>query len=253
MAMLPRSSSPWTMLTMDEAMRADRATFHAPLALLFCGAVLLLGRIWTFTTLPFLYPKEPKEVPYWIPSHAIAFFKDAHGTITAGREYLGNTREPFALTLAGERIYFITSPQDVSTTYKNIVSLTFDDYVRDMMYQFGGSEDGVSKMWQDPSKDGKGTTLLSPNPLHKCLARLGEDFYRQQLHPGKNLDELQSQFLPNIHWSVDYDKISDKIIVASNTGEKTVSLLGWIREVLLHSATKSFFGDKLLEIELNMF
>lgn len=152
--------------------------------------------------------------------------------------------------MAGERLYIITSPQDVSAVYKNIVSLTFDDYIRDMMYQFGGSEDAVQKMWQDPSK---GTRLLSPNPLHKNLARLGEDFYRQQLHPGTNLENLQSQFMPKIHKSLSYENISENIILSSTTGEKTVSLLGWVREVLLDSATRAFFGDRLLEIEPNMF
>jgi hypothetical protein len=155
--------------------------------------------------------------------------------------------------VAGERLYIISSPQDVSAVYKNIVSLTFDDYIRDMMYQFGGSEDAVQKMWQDPSGDGKGTALLSPNPFHKNLARLSEDFYRQQLHPGTNLEDLQSQFMPKIHESLNYKKISENIIISSTTGEKTVSLLGWVREVLLDSATRSFFGDRLLEIEPNMF
>ena len=155
--------------------------------------------------------------------------------------------------MAGERLYIITSPQDVSAVYKNTVSLTFDDYIRDMMYQFGGSEYAVQKMWQDPSKDGEGTKLLSPNPLHKNLARLGEDFYRQQLHPGTNLEYLQSQFMPNIHKSLSYENISENIIISSTTGEKTVSPLGWVREVLLDSATRSFFGDRLLEIEPNMF
>lgn len=155
--------------------------------------------------------------------------------------------------MAGERLYIITSPQDVSTVYKNIVSLTFDDYIRDMMYQFGGSDDGVKKMWQDPGKDGQGLALLSPNPLHKNLARLGEDFYRQQLHPGTNLEVLQSQFMPNIHKSLIYENISEKAIISSTKGERTVSLLEWVRGVLLDSATRSFFGDRLLEIEPNMF
>ena len=134
--------------------------------------------------------------------------------------------------------------------YKNIASLTSDEFIRDMMYQFGGSEDGIQKMWQDPSK---GIRLLSPNPLHKSLARLGEYFYRQQLHPGINLENLQSQFMPNIDKSLSYENISENIIISSTTGEKTVSLLGWVREVLLYSATRSFFGDRLLEIEPHLF
>lgn len=121
------------------------------------------------------------------------------------------------------------------------------------MYQFGGSEDAVHKMWQDPGKDGHGRALLSPNPVHKNLARLGEDFYRQQLHPGTNLETLQSQFMPNIHNSLIYEVIPEEVIISSTKGEKTVSLLGWVRGVLLDSATRSFFGDRLLDIDPNLF
>ena len=185
----------------------------------------------------------------------IAIYDTCKGVklIDKTREYFGNTREPYAITMAGERLYIITSPQDVSAVYKNVVSLTFDDYIRDMMYQFGGSDDAVHKMWQNPDKEGSGTALLSPNPFHKNMARLGEDLYRQQLYPGTHLEDLQSQFMPNIHKALSYEKISEKIIISLSQGEKVVSLLGWVREVLLDSATRSFFGDKLLEIEPNMF
>jgi hypothetical protein len=43
------------------------AFFHAPVTLLVLIMALLLWRLWTFTILPWLSPKEPKEVPYWIP------------------------------------------------------------------------------------------------------------------------------------------------------------------------------------------
>lgn len=121
------------------------------------------------------------------------------------------------------------------------------------MFQFGGSQDAVDKMWQQPSEDRSGVALLSRNPLHKNLARLGEDFYRQQLHPGTELENLQSHFLPNIHKSVTFDNISDRAITSSTKGEKTISLLAWVREVLMDSATRSFFGNRLLEIDPNIF
>lgn len=175
------------------------------------------------------------------------------GSYESFREYFGNTREPYAITLAGERLYVITSAQDVTTVYKNINSLTFDDYVQDMMYRFGGSKDAIKKMWRDPGTDDIGTANPDLNPFHKNLAKLGEDLYRQQLQPGTNLEELQSDFMPNIHNALVYDKMSDKILVAPAHDAKIVSLLAWVREVLLDSATRSFFGDRLLEIEPNLF
>lgn len=45
----------------------NQALFHAPVTLLVLMTALLLWRLWTFTIYPWLHPKEPKEVPYWIP------------------------------------------------------------------------------------------------------------------------------------------------------------------------------------------
>ncbi len=121
------------------------------------------------------------------------------------------------------------------------------------MVCFGVTPFAVAKMWEKPANDGPGSAILSPNPLHKLLAKLSEDFYRQQLYPRKPLEILQSTFMPNIHNSLKWYNISSKIISSSTKDAKIVSLLGWCREVLLDSATRSFFGNRLLEIELNLF
>ena len=42
------------------------------------------------------------------------------------RRYFGDPREPSALTLAGETIYVITSPEDATAAYKGTSRLTFD-------------------------------------------------------------------------------------------------------------------------------
>ncbi len=43
---------------------------HAPLIGALTAAVLALviWRLWRFTITPALYPDDPKELPYWIPS-----------------------------------------------------------------------------------------------------------------------------------------------------------------------------------------
>ena len=121
------------------------------------------------------------------------------------------------------------------------------------MVTFGATPSAVEKMWQNPSKDIAATKKSRINPLHKALAHLGEDLYRQQLQPGRELDILQSSFLHNIHESICWQNLSDKITVSSSRDRKTVSLLGWCREVLLDAATKSFFGDRLQEIDPDLF
>ncbi|MCJ1343208.1 hypothetical protein MMC31_001400, partial [Peltigera leucophlebia] len=44
-----------------------------------------------------------------------------------------------------------------------------------------------------------------------------------------------------------------KIIVSSTANERSVSLLEWTRQVLLDGSTRAFFGDKLLEIDPDLF
>ena len=87
------------------------------------------------------------------PNIALIFSGFIIGYISdvSDRMYFGNSRKLFAVIIAGERIYIITSPRDVSSVYKNTTLLTFDDYIKDMMYQFGGSDFAVGQIWQNLS------------------------------------------------------------------------------------------------------
>ena len=166
------------------------------------------------------------------------------------REYFGNTRDPFTIVVAGQKLCIITSSQDVQAVYKNSLSLTFDDYIRDMMLSFEMTPLAVDKMWQKPTPE---STLIGSNSLNKSLVQRGEDFYRQQLHPGPKLEILQRKLMSNIDQSLRWDSISNNIIRSSTPNTKTLSLLTWCRDVLLDSATRAFFGDSLLVVEPDLF
>lgn len=159
----------------------------------------------------------------------------------------------------GTKIYVMTSSQDVAVVYRNIEQLTFDEYIRGMMLQFGATPAAVDKMWRKPtSSDFLSSNDLQPNPLLKPLAHLSDGFNRQQLHPGERLDVLQNTFLGNIHKSLTWENMSPKVILSSVPGKestrtRTVSLIAWTREVLLDGATRAFFGDALLEIDPQLF
>lgn len=119
------------------------------------------------------------------------------------------------------------------------------------MIAFGGSPAAVAKMWRIPGDNSP--AAINTNPMHKTLAHLCEDFYRQQLHPGNNLDVLQKGFLQIINASLLWENIPENVILSSMPTEKQVSLLGCCRHVLLDAATRSFFGDRLLEIQPDLF
>ena len=89
--------------------------------------------------------------------------------------------------------------ENIPLIYRNTTTLTFDEFVRDMMLSVGASEDGVRKMWESPRDDNSNS-----NRLHKILAHAGEDYYRQQFHPGDHLGilwtEIQRRIERNLEW-----------------------------------------------------
>ena len=146
----------------------------------------------------------------------------------------------------------MTSPHDISRTYKSTATLTFDGFVRDMLTRLGASSHAVN-IWVPDLKKDSGFPTENSNPSPDITHRLVEHLCRQQLLPGKDLDYLQAVFMKNIHESLTWENLNGDLVLISMPGKKTVSLLGWCREVLLNAATKSFFGERLQLIEPNLF
>lgn len=58
--------------------------------------------------------------------------------------YVQNTGAIFVLTFAGERIYIISSPEDVASAYRHESTIEFD--VQDMFIGLDGSSKGLQKL-----------------------------------------------------------------------------------------------------------
>ncbi|KAI4207764.1 MAG: hypothetical protein LQ348_000460 [Seirophora lacunosa] len=183
---------------------------------------------------------EIHNLPGNVPSRTKA------NAVLASREYFKNTRAPFGVTVAGQTLYVVTSLEYVPVIYRNTSTLTFDDFVRDMMLSVGASEDGVQKMWESPRYDNSGTQRL-----HKVLAHAGEDYYRQKFHPGDHLGDLWMNIQQRIEQNMKWDNISPHCTIQEPFGknEKTLSLLLWCQSTLLSSVTNAVFGPKLLQLE----
>jgi hypothetical protein len=171
----------------------------------------------------------------------------------SNREYFQNTREPFTVTIAGTKLCIMTSPEDASAVLKNVQNLTFDVHIKHMMIQFGSTPEAVDKMWQTPTDHHLSSSDRQPNPRPKAHVNLWENLLRQQLQPGEKLNKLLDVFLGNIDKSLAWETMTEKIAISTTENERTVSLLEWTRQVLLEGATRAFFGDKLQEIEPNLF
>ncbi len=160
------------------------------------------------------------------------------------RHYFHNTREIFSITVAGQKIYIVTSPKDISTVYKNFQTLTFDGFVKDMYSLFGMSPTGIAKMFEPITPRNSMTTDLS-SQQH---AHLGTGIQREQLHPGQNLDNVIATYLSHIEQQMNWDNIPNSCIVEASTEKKVVSLRNWCADVLDLATVQAFFGMTLLEL-----
>lgn len=142
----------------------------------------------------------------------------------------------------------MTSPQEIFKIYKSTATLTYDVFIRETLMSLGTSLKAVD-LWiplpHTSQNAANGTTKL----LHKDFVHVGERLCQQQLLPGEKLEVLQHTFLISIQASLAWHKIPENSILSSTPDKKTVSLLSWCSEVLLSSATRIFFGPRLLEIE----
>lgn len=160
---------------------------------------------------------------------------------------------PYKLTVGGQRFYVLTNPHDISRTYKNTEALTFDNFMQDMLLRLGASADSL-ELWI-PSSGAKITSHIAgvSNSAHGDHGHLGERLCRQQLLPGKELEILQASLISKICASLQWDTMSDRIISSFTQSTRTVSLLGWCREVLLDTATRTFFDECLMQIDPELF
>ncbi|KAK4236950.1 Abscisic acid 8'-hydroxylase 4 [Achaetomium macrosporum] len=152
----------------------------ALLAIVF--VTLVLWRFYVFTILPWHFPTDPKEYPYWIPviGHLRSFYKSSSRLLSDARSYFGESCEPFALTVPGQKWYVLTKAEHVAATYK-MEHLSYDIFAVEVIRMVGVSEDGIRKAFQEMGHDG------GPS---KHLVRLCKEYQLEQLSPRKRLHEL---------------------------------------------------------------
>lgn len=86
------------------------------------------------------------------------------------RLYFHDSREPFALTVAGQKWYILGKAQDVTSTYMiDKYTMSYGIVAVKMMRIIGVSEDGIHKAFQtyDIENDGRKSTP-SENLVRPC-------------------------------------------------------------------------------------
>jgi hypothetical protein len=183
--------------------------------------------------------------------HAFEFIGNGQGLLTRARLYFGDTREPFALTLGGEKLYFLTAPEDAQSFFRNTSSLEFENVVYELGITFGVSKEAMDISYVRPTSEADdlvSQALGTRNSRLKSLVDLNKEFWKMQLHPGDEYTKIQNRFLEEIT-----EKLSGALppsSVCSVAGsEATVSLLTLCQRVLIESTINTFFGKVLLETQ----
>ncbi|KAH8722684.1 cytochrome P450 [Phaeosphaeriaceae sp. PMI808] len=211
-------------------------------------ATLLLWRLYRFTVVPIFHPNDPKEYPYWVPviAHLRSFFKNSSQLLDASRLYFKDTREPYALTVAGQKWYILTSAVDVTSVYKiNDGSLSYDIFVEEVMGMIGITKDGVQKAYKTEDTDGK---------RQKHLVGLCKEYQITQLSPGIKFDHLANPAVEYIMNHTNLDTIMKKNgdEICGQQKFITVPLYHFISNIFIGFGQEAYFGRMLGEIEPNM-
>ena len=151
--------------------------------------------------------------------------------------------EPYSLTMAGERYYILTTPQDAATTFRRSQALVWEPYLKRLMVQFGVRPSSLPKIW-DPPEPGNPRRSNPLNPKTKSLIHYGEDMYKRQLSPGPNLDSFTYRLAELLNTSLQWRQLSTLC-----TSEQKIPLLDLSAHIHVDSMTRCLFGDSIYEIE----
>lgn len=171
-------------------------------------------------------------------------------TLIRSSNYFNNCREPFALRIAGETLYALTSPEDVKAAQKNTDTLKQYELTRELALSMGMTpavEHGVSKGLSYPH-EALDAVLLLGNVQKPLIQRIQESEKPCSNYQPSNR-KLLNEFSQNICQLMQWEGLSAKYTTLVSPEEKAVSLLIWCREVIVKAATMTYFDEALLQIE----
>ncbi|RYP91922.1 hypothetical protein DL770_001982 [Monosporascus sp. CRB-9-2] len=218
------------------------------MALLFMA--LLAWRLWRFTISPYIYPGNPKELPYWIPGHGFAFFQSADSLITKATNYFG-TKEPFSLTVFGNTLYIVTEPHNTTEVYKNDDTLSFEMFVQDLFKSNGYSEQGLKVTYTKLPRNKPGF----PNPQGVSFGSFVQQMHMHQLYPGKNLQLLEDNFRKWFDQSLSLPEVQRtcfQFATIGTDGSVQMPLGRWCSEISIRAGEAAYFGEVLSQINPNL-
>jgi hypothetical protein len=144
--------------------------------------------IWRFKIRPRLYPQEPKELPFWIPfiGHAPSFFMGFNAAVEKGRKHFAPSREPFAMTVAGQTVYVATAAEDINYVWNNTKTVSLNPLTLELYTWIGISTKSRKALFErhpEARYNAQHGQTLTPTQMAIKLQH-------QQLQNGSRLDAL---------------------------------------------------------------
>lgn len=175
------------------------------------------------------------------------FFKCRSNYSRGFREYFHNDGEAFALTVGGQKLYVLLSPEDVGAIYRNNTTLSWDAMLDELLVAFGVSATVIPKMWAKPENSNE--SLRNPDrapglsAIHSTL-----EMYKKQLLPGPRLDTLSDTLLGHISNLMPlYDGS-----FGQGSSTRVLSLKDFCASVLVDALTRTLFGEHIRNLEPNI-
>ncbi|KAF2806677.1 cytochrome P450 [Mytilinidion resinicola] len=211
-----------------------------------------MWRIWRFTISPYLHPRRVKELPYWIPyaaSYALSILETL--ALTCNSRIRNGSQEPFAVSVLGTKLYFLTNPADVSESFRNVTTLSWEKYLDVLLVSFGVKKNAMPLLHKDnQSLDRLFSTVTNTN--NRARKRKLLDFadlaYRRQLAVDK-VDELSSVFFRTLHETASWPQLAYKTTYGSHSRLTVRDLLD---RTLARGIAKMFFGEVIFDLEPEM-
>ena len=164
--------------------------------------------------------------------------------------YFRNSKEPYSITIAGQVIYIVTSPEDVQTLYKSTLTISWLRFIQDLYRWIGIPQSKIDSLWRVPSEPEKVTYPVQKLPPTQRMS----EYHTQQLLPGEKLDTMTQKFLSYVDERLRWQELyaSKHCILESSSDSVKLSLMDWTADVFIRASTEIYWGKSIWKVAPNL-
>lgn len=163
------------------------------------------------------------------------------------RRHFAGTNEPFTLTAFGHTFYVVTHAKQSAEVYKNMDSLSFEEFVQTLMRTNGNDEHTIKTVYSPLPSDKPGY----PNPEGLSLGVLAQRMHVHQLHPGESMVVLQKKVRDWINRELNFDFLAQQCTYSPSKSSTHIHLplYEWTSDYFVRLGQYVYFGDVLDQVD----